>query len=161
MAANHTFTLGPAGQEIDLADTTKYIFPPDGFRWTPVRREIYRERRTGGSDLSYSREMRLDGKLSLIIVAPGGSYDAALTNYNALNTMFENARQYWRHKKDSPSAWLPVIYTEKFYNQVTSTVFTVLTGDLPINTRLLLPGGAIQTDMAITVDAPTGDNNIT
>lgn len=158
--ANHTFLLGPTGQEIQLSDLSKYIFPPDGFKWTPVRREIFRERRTGGTDLSYSREMRLEGHLSMIIVAQNGSYQAALDNYNGLRQMMENARQYWRRIKDTINVFPPVYYSESFFDQTTPTLYTVLTGELPIGSRKLLAGGAIETEMSIIVDAPSEDNQL-
>jgi len=157
--------LGPTASEIVLSDTSRYIFPPDGFHKEYLKREIFRERRSGGSDLAYSRIMAVQMSAQLDFVPdPVDGYDAALARLIALRRMLEDARQYWRHLKDSPNPWPPVYYTEQFLNQGSLspvTRYLVQTGDEVEGARVWLPSGGIRSNFEIRCDAPEEENDLT
>lgn len=156
--------LGPVASEIVLSDLTRYIFPPDGFHKEYLKREIFRERRAGGSDLSYSRLMAVVMRAELdFLPDPVNGYDGALANFKVVRAMLESARQYWRHIKDTPNTHLPVYYSEQFLNQgalVPVTKYLVQTGDEVEGTRIWLPSGGIRSTFEIRCDAPSEENDL-
>lgn len=149
-------TLGDAGNEITLSDTTRYAFPPDGFKKNYARREIFRERRVGGSDLSYSRVMYIEMKATLVVL-DCNDYQLVLDRFNDIRTMIEKARKYWRTIKDNPNDNPPVYYKETFFNQSSPTTYLVQTGECTEG-RLLLAGGGIMADLTLRCDAPDSEN---
>ncbi|SRR5581483_834017 len=158
-------TFGPVGSEITLSDLTRYAIPPNGFHKEYKRREIFRERRAGGSDLSYSRIVQVTMREQLLFYPdPVSGYDGALANFNAVHDMFKTARDYWRTLKDNPNPNPPVYYNEQFLNQgglAAVTKYLVQTGDCTEGERLWLPSGGIIAEILLICDAPTTEDILT